>query len=120
VESETNGLVDLLTTLATVEERFLEAVNNWKQYTTGCIGRSVDTVGARNSASQGSCMRLIRPKLRPTEYMRDIPLVPPTEIATVTIASVTRRDLNNIAVKVQRVVRERMRMRMKMPHFSPT
>jgi hypothetical protein len=68
VETETNGLVDHLTTLATVEERFLEAVNDWKQYTTGCIGCSVDAVGARNSASQGSCMRMIRPNLRSTEF----------------------------------------------------
>jgi hypothetical protein len=30
VESETNGLVDFLATLATVEEIFLEAINDWK------------------------------------------------------------------------------------------
>ena len=69
MEAETNGLMDFLTTLATVEERFLEAVDDWKQYTAGCVGCSVDTVGARNSASQGSCVRSIRPVLKLTEFM---------------------------------------------------
>jgi hypothetical protein len=119
VETETNGLVDFLTTLATVEERFLEAVNDWKQHTTGCISCSVDTIGARNPTSQSSYMRLIRPILKLTVY-EDIPLVPPTEIATVTIASLIRRFLSNIAGVSDGPKSLRIRERMIMPYFSPT
>jgi len=96
--------MDFLTTLTAVEEIFLEVVDDRKQYTARCIGCSVDTVGARNSASQGSYMRLIRSILQLTVLM-DIPLIPTTEIAAVTIASLIRRESSNIAgVEVQRVV----------------
>jgi hypothetical protein len=74
--------MNFFATLTTLEEILLEAVDDWKQDATGGIGRSMDTVRTRNSASQGSCMRFIRPISKLTGLYENVPLVLPTEIAT--------------------------------------
>jgi len=54
----------------------------------------------------GQLYALDQTKLKADRVYEDIPFVPPIEIATVTIASLTRRYLSNIegGVKVQRDV----------------
>ena len=54
VESETKGLVHILTALATIEEVLLQEVTNSEQVAASCVGRGVDTVGASNSPCDGS------------------------------------------------------------------
>jgi len=101
VESKTNGLANFLATLTAIEKVFLEAVDDWEQHTTGSISRSMDTIGARNSASQRSCMCWIRQISKLTGDYGDVPLVTPTE-ATMTTSP---RILHNIAkVMVQMIV----------------
>ena len=78
MESETNGLANFLATLTAIEKGFLEAVDDWEQYATGSISRSMDTIGARNSASQRSCVYWIRQISKLTRDYGDVPLVTST------------------------------------------
>ena len=52
VEGQTKGLVDLLTTLAAVEQVLLDVVANGEQSTAGGVGRSVHAVGASDPAGE--------------------------------------------------------------------
>ena len=52
VEGETERLVRLLATLATVEELVLERVAESKERAAGGVGSGVDAVGASDAAGQ--------------------------------------------------------------------
>lgn len=54
VEGESEGLVNLLTTLAAVEKVFLDVVENGEQDTACCIGGGA-TVSTSSLLDEGSC-----------------------------------------------------------------
>lgn len=107
VESETNGLANFFATLTAIEKVFLEAVDDREQRTTGNISRSMDTVGARYSASQRSCMYWISQISKLTRGYGSVPLVTPTE-ATRTTSLKFLRNIARVVVIVSRI-RERRR-----------
>ena len=82
METETNGLMDFLTTLATVEEIFLEAVNDLETIRNRLHWLQCEHRRNKDLASQGSCMRLIRPISELSWVYEEISLAPPIQIVT--------------------------------------
>ena len=59
MEGQTKGFVDLLTTLAAVEEIRLNILDDREKYAAGRVGRDA-AVGAGNPADEGTCTVIVR------------------------------------------------------------
>ena len=55
MESETKGLVHILSTLAAIEQVLLDIVTDSEQDTAGSIGCHVHPIGASDPPGEGSC-----------------------------------------------------------------
>ena len=75
VEGEAEGLVDVLATLAAVEQVLLDVVADGEKGAAGCVVHHVDAVGTGDTADERACNK--------NQYkLRDYPLGQKTKLRT--------------------------------------